>query len=162
MHGRRRSCTGRTAAAGGACYQKVCCRLEPPLRLLRVSSCGAPPAHRSVQSGIISLRRPIDLCLKVETDWAKFRKRKGAIKLHLILDHGGTHPQLLRDDPRSGARDRGGARPALPTGQQPDDLPQLKGPTWTTTGLLHARTTPPPGGVRRRDPAKSATRVTGC
>ena len=33
----------------------------------------------------------IDLCLKV-FDWAKFRKRKGAIKLHLILDHGGTHP----------------------------------------------------------------------
>ena len=33
----------------------------------------------------------IDLCLKV-FDWAKFRKRKGAIKLHLILDTGGTSP----------------------------------------------------------------------
>ena len=35
----------------------------------------------------------IDLCLKV-FDWAKFRKRKGAIKLHLILDHGGHIPSF--------------------------------------------------------------------
>ena len=33
----------------------------------------------------------IDLCLKV-FDWAKFRKRKGAI--HLILDHGGHIPSF--------------------------------------------------------------------
>ena len=61
----------------------------------------------------------IDLCLKV-FDWAKFRKRKGAIKLHSDPGSRGTHPQLLRDDPRPGARDRGGTRPALRTGQHPD------------------------------------------
>ena len=33
------------------------------------------------------------LCLKV-FDWAKFRKRKGAIKLHLILDHAGHIPSF--------------------------------------------------------------------
>ena len=35
----------------------------------------------------------IDLCLKV-FDWAKFCKRKGAIKLHLILDHAGHIPSF--------------------------------------------------------------------
>ncbi len=35
----------------------------------------------------------IDLCLKV-FDWAKFRKRKGPIKLHLILDHAGHIPSF--------------------------------------------------------------------
>lgn len=35
----------------------------------------------------------IDLCLKV-FNWAKFRKRKGAIKLHLILDHQGQIPSF--------------------------------------------------------------------
>lgn len=33
----------------------------------------------------------IDLCLKV-FDWAKFRRAKGAIKLHLLLDHQGYLP----------------------------------------------------------------------
>ncbi len=35
----------------------------------------------------------IALCLKV-FDWAKFRKRKGAIKLHLMLDHNGHIPSF--------------------------------------------------------------------
>ena len=35
----------------------------------------------------------INLCLKV-FDWAKFRKRKGAIKLHLMLDHAGHIPSF--------------------------------------------------------------------
>ena len=35
----------------------------------------------------------IDLCLKV-FDWAKFRQRKGAIKLHLMLDHEGQIPSF--------------------------------------------------------------------
>ena len=35
----------------------------------------------------------IDLCLKV-FDWAKFRQRRGAIKLHLILDHAGHIPSF--------------------------------------------------------------------
>jgi hypothetical protein len=33
----------------------------------------------------------IDLCLKV-FDWAHFRKKKGAIKLHTVLDFDGCVP----------------------------------------------------------------------
>ena len=33
----------------------------------------------------------IDLCLEM-FDWAKFRRAKGAIKLHLLLDHDGCLP----------------------------------------------------------------------
>lgn len=35
----------------------------------------------------------IDLCISV-FDWAKFRRTKGAIKLHLLLDHDGYLPCL--------------------------------------------------------------------
>ncbi len=35
----------------------------------------------------------IDLCLKM-FDWAKFRKTKGAIKLHMLLDHDGYLPSF--------------------------------------------------------------------
>jgi hypothetical protein len=35
----------------------------------------------------------IDLCLAI-FDWAKFRQTKGAIKLHLLLDHDGYLPSL--------------------------------------------------------------------
>ena len=33
----------------------------------------------------------IDLCVSI-FDWAKFRRTKGAIKLHLVLDHDGYLP----------------------------------------------------------------------
>ncbi len=33
----------------------------------------------------------IDLCLSMY-DWAKFRRTKGAVKLHLVLDHDGHLP----------------------------------------------------------------------
>ena len=33
----------------------------------------------------------IDLCLSLY-DWAKFRRTKGAVKLHLVLDHDGYLP----------------------------------------------------------------------
>ena len=36
----------------------------------------------------------IDLCLSV-FDWAKFRKKKGAIKIHYSLDHDGMIPDFL-------------------------------------------------------------------
>ena len=36
----------------------------------------------------------VDLCLSV-FDWARFRKRKGAIKLHFSFDHGGGIPLFL-------------------------------------------------------------------
>ena len=61
----------------------------------------------------------IDLCLKV-FDWAKFRQRKGAIKLHLMLDHEGQIPSFLRDHTGSGARNPGSSPAALRTGQHPD------------------------------------------
>ena len=35
----------------------------------------------------------IDLCLKI-FDWARFRRTKGAIKLHLLLDHDGYLPSF--------------------------------------------------------------------
>lgn len=47
----------------------------------------------------------IDLCLQM-FDWAHFRRTKGAIKLHLILDHEGYLPYPLRRveafDPETG------------------------------------------------------------
>jgi len=36
----------------------------------------------------------IDLCLSI-FPWAKFRKRKGAIKIHYLLDHGGCLPSFI-------------------------------------------------------------------
>jgi hypothetical protein len=36
----------------------------------------------------------IELCLSM-FDWAKFRRTKGAIKLHLLLDHAGYLPQFV-------------------------------------------------------------------
>lgn len=35
----------------------------------------------------------IDLCAKV-FPWAKFRATKGAVKLHLLLDHDGLLPHF--------------------------------------------------------------------
>jgi len=33
-------------------------------------------------------------------DWAKYRQRKGAIKLHLLLDHDGYLPSFAGSDRR--------------------------------------------------------------
>mgnify|MGYP002399777818 CR=1 FL=1 len=38
------------------------------------------------------------LCLEI-FDWAKFRRTKGAIKLHLLLDHAGYLPQFVNVTP---------------------------------------------------------------
>jgi hypothetical protein len=40
----------------------------------------------------------ISLCLSL-FDWAKYRRRKGAIKLHLLLDHAGYLPQFVNITP---------------------------------------------------------------
>ena len=40
----------------------------------------------------------IGLCLSM-FDWAKFRRTKGAIKLHLLLDHAGYLPQFINVTP---------------------------------------------------------------
>lgn len=45
----------------------------------------------------------IDLCAKV-FDWAKYRKTRGAVKLHLLLDHEGLLPHyaVVTEGKRSG------------------------------------------------------------
>ena len=35
----------------------------------------------------------IDMCMSMY-DWAKFRRAKGAIKLHMLLDHAGYRPSF--------------------------------------------------------------------
>jgi len=37
----------------------------------------------------------VDLCLKI-FPWAKFRKRKGAIKIHTLLNHNGLLPEFIQ------------------------------------------------------------------
>ncbi|MCG8606082.1 hypothetical protein MJD09_13965 [bacterium] len=44
----------------------------------------------------------IELCLSM-FDWAKFRRTKGAIKLHLLLDHAGYLQQFVKHYHRQGA-----------------------------------------------------------
>ena len=56
---------------------------------------------REGRVAILTINRPdklvsldstvIDLCLSLY-DWAKFRRTKGAVKLHLVLDHDGYLP----------------------------------------------------------------------
>ncbi len=45
----------------------------------------------------------IDLCLSL-FPWAEFKKRKGAVKLHTLLDLRGQHPCCHRDYSRKGPR----------------------------------------------------------
>ena len=51
----------------------------------------------------------IDLSLSMY-DWAKFQRTKGAVKLHLVLDHGrsigGSSSPRGRDDPQLGSKSR--------------------------------------------------------
>lgn len=52
----------------------------------------APKKKIRIKSKLYSLdATTIDLCLKV-FDWAKFRRAKGAVKVHLLLDHDGYLP----------------------------------------------------------------------
>ena len=50
----------------------------------------------------------IDLSLSMY-DWAKYQRTKGAVKLHLVLDHDGYLPCFGVDHRRQGARREGGA-----------------------------------------------------
>jgi hypothetical protein len=55
----------------------------------------APPHKFRFKNRLYSLdSTTIDLCLSV-FDWARFRRRKGAIKLHFQLDHRGHLPVFL-------------------------------------------------------------------
>lgn len=62
------------------------------------------PGHKfKFKSKLLSLdSTTIDLCASV-FDWAKFRRTKGAVKLHLLLDHDGHLPRyaLITDGKRT-------------------------------------------------------------
>lgn len=69
-------------------YQKVFLQLLERCRM----EVGAGKKFR-FKNKLISLdSTTIDLCLSV-FDWARFRRAKGAIKIHLLLDHDGYLPQ---------------------------------------------------------------------
>ena len=58
----------------------------------RISAQIAAPRKFRFKNKLVSLDASIiDLCLSV-FDWAKFRRTKGAVKLHLLLDHDGYLP----------------------------------------------------------------------
>ena len=58
----------------------------------RVSGSVQPPRKFRFKHKLVSLDSTVvDLCLSV-FDWAKFRRTKGAVKLHLVLDHDGYLP----------------------------------------------------------------------
>lgn len=64
-------------------------------RLLQDTISKAPQHHFRFHNPLYSLdATTIDLCLNIY-DWAKFRKRKGAIKLHCQLDHAGYIPVFV-------------------------------------------------------------------
>lgn len=68
-------------------YQKVFYSV-----LNTVSSSVKAPRKLRFKNKLVSLdSTTIDLCLSV-FDWAKFRRTKGAVKLHLVLDHDGYLP----------------------------------------------------------------------
>lgn len=68
-------------------YQKVFYSV-----LNTVSSSVKTPRKFRFKNKLVSLdSTTIDLCLSV-FDWAKFRRTKGAVKLHLVLDHDGYLP----------------------------------------------------------------------
>jgi transposase len=63
----------------------------------KCQSLAASPAHKAqrfrFKNKLVSLDATIiDLCAAV-FDWAQFRQTKGAVKLHLLLDHDGYLPQ---------------------------------------------------------------------
>lgn len=60
--------------------------------LLRRCEAIAPKKKLRIKAKLYSLdSTTIDLCLKL-FDWAKFRRAKGAVKVHLLLDHDGHLP----------------------------------------------------------------------
>ncbi len=58
----------------------------------RCQALAAPKKPFRFKNKLYSLEASvIDLCLS-RYDWAKFRRAKGAVKLHLLLDHDGCLP----------------------------------------------------------------------
>ena len=65
-------------------------------RLLARCRASAPGHGFRFRNPLFSLdATTIDLCLSM-FPWAKFRRAKGAVKLHLGLDHGGFLPAFAR------------------------------------------------------------------
>lgn len=84
---RRSSLAYANAHRPWALYERVFGRLYE-----RVSASVAGPRKFRFKHKLVSLDATvIDLCLEV-FDWAKFRRTKGAVKLHLLLDHDGYLP----------------------------------------------------------------------
>jgi hypothetical protein len=71
-------------------YQKVFLQL---FERCRVQVLGKKKVFRFKNKLISMDSSTIDLCLEM-FDWAKFRQTKGAIKLHLLLDHDGYLPSF--------------------------------------------------------------------
>ncbi|MFQ5510117.1 MAG: IS4 family transposase [Leptospirillia bacterium] len=68
-------------------YEQVFYRLYE-----RVAGCIRTPRKFRFKNKLVSLDSTvIDLCLSA-FDWARFRRTKGAVKLHLVLDHDGYLP----------------------------------------------------------------------
>jgi uncharacterized protein DUF4372 len=67
----------------------------------------------------------IDLSVSM-FDWAKFRRTKGAIKLHLLLDHDGYLPSFAVVTEGKDQRDQGGAHAAVRAGHNPGHRPWLR------------------------------------
>jgi hypothetical protein len=62
--------------------------------LERCRQAGPWPRKFRFKNKLVSLDSTvIDLCIKL-FDWAKFRRTKGAVKLHLVLDHEGYLPSF--------------------------------------------------------------------
>src|SRR5438445_13835012 len=73
-------------------YEAVFYQLLAKCQALAVSRSGKQRKFR-FKSKLLSLDATvIDLCASL-FDWARFRQTKGAVKLHLLLDHDGYLPE---------------------------------------------------------------------
>src|SRR5215831_632991 len=65
---------------------------DPNHRILEVARATAPAKRLRFKNKLFSLDATlVELCLQM-FDWAKYRQTKGAIKLHVLLDHDGYLP----------------------------------------------------------------------
>jgi hypothetical protein len=67
----------------------------------------------------------IDLCATL-FDWAKFRRTKGAVKLHCLLDHDGYLPSVVVITEGKRYDVRGGSHLALRRGHRCGDGPRVR------------------------------------
>ncbi|MEN7974118.1 MAG: IS4 family transposase [Verrucomicrobiota bacterium] len=76
--------------------RRECAIFEDLFHAMVRKTAGRAPGHRfRFKNPLYSIdASTIDLCLSV-FDWAKFRKQKGAIKLHCQLDHAGHIPSFV-------------------------------------------------------------------